>query len=777
MAFLVAYLLAFAFILNAEAQSAPSNISPGSSLTPNSNSSWLSSSGVYAFGFYKQGNGYAVGIVLAGMPEKTVVWTANRDDPLVSDNATLLMTADGLSLQPTQGKPLVASITQAVFSASMLDSGNFVLYNSDQEIVWQSFDYPTDTLLPKQTLKAGAQLYSAKSETNSSTGIFRLSMQTDGNLVQYPVATTDTADNAYYATRTDLSGDNVILHLDADGHLYLVNNTGLTIKNLTNGGNPADQGKSYLMRLDVDGIFRLYSYSLKQNGNWSVEWESSLDQCDPLGLCGYNSYCVTMDLKAECKCLPGFEPITPGDQTSGCGRNMVADVCNSENENFTYIMKELPNTRWKNYAYMTLSLSDKEECNKACLEDCNCEAALFEYGSCRKQRLPLSYGRRRLDTSNSAFIKVGISKTPATDDFLIEGSKKNGRVVVLILGVTFTAFGTILLVSSVIAVWKHEVWGYKRMNQLNGDVEWNEEDVAPRPYAYEQLEKMTDNFKEEVGRGASATVYKGVMLSSQRLVAVKRLDKVAAEGEKEFQTEMKVIGKTHHRSLVRLLGYCLDGPKKLLVYEYMSNGSLADILFTPERKLYWEERMGIARNIARGFLYLHEECDTQIIHCDIKPQNILMDEYMCPKISDFGLAKLLQQDQTGTTTGIRGTKGYVAPEWHRKMPITVKADVYSFGIVLLEIACCRRNVDWSLPEEEAILDELVYHYFESGELSKLVRDEDINRRQFERAIKVGLWCIQDEPSLRPSMKKVLLMLEGTVDIPVPPNPSSFLSTI
>ncbi|KAL6227914.1 hypothetical protein ACLB2K_001868 [Fragaria x ananassa] len=315
------------------------------------------------------------------------------------------------------------------------------------------------------------------------------------------------------------------------------------------------------------------------------------------------------------------------------------------------------------------------------------------------------------------------------------------------------------------------------MNQLNGDVEWNEEDVAPRPYAYEQLEKMTDNFKEEVGRGASATVYKGVMLSSQRLVAVKKLDKVAAEGEKEFQTEMKVIGKTHHRSLVRLLGYCLDGPKKLLVYEYMSNGSLADILFKHERKLYWEERMGIARNIARGFLYMHEECDTQIIHCDIKPQNILMDENMCPKISDFGLAKLLQQDQTRTTTGIRGTKGYVAPEWHRKMPITVKADVYRFGIVLLEIVCCRRNVDWSLPEEEAILDELVYHYFESGELSKLVRDEDINRRQFERAIKVGLWCIQDEPSLRPSMKKVLLMLEGTVDIRVPPNPSSFLSTI
>ncbi|KAM0976982.1 hypothetical protein FF1_019877 [Malus domestica] len=209
----------------------------------------------------------------------------------------------------------------------------------------------------------------------------------------------------------------------------------------------------------------------------------------------------------------------------------------------------------------------------------------------------------------------------------------------------------------------------------------------------------------------------------------------------------------------------------------MSNGSLADVLFAPDRQPCWEERMRIARNIARGFLYLHEECDTQIIHCDIKPQNILMDEYMCPKISDFGLAKLLKADQTRTTTGIRGTKGYVAPEWHRKMPITVKADVYSFGVVLLEIICCRRNVDWNLPEEEAVLDELAYPCFESGEHGKLVGEQEVDTRQFERMIKVALWCIQDEPSLRPSMKKVLLMLEGTVEIPIPPSPNSFLSTI
>ena len=146
---------------------------------------------------------------------------------------------------------------------------------------------------------------------------------------------------------------------------------------------------------------------------------------------------------------------------------------------------------------------------------------------------------------------------------------------------------------------------------------------------------------------------------------------------------MKVIGKTHHRNLIRLLGYCHDRPNRLLVYEYMCNGSLADILFTPKKQPSWDERRGIACNIARGILYLHEECMPQLIHCDIKLQNILMDENRCAKLSDFGLAKLLKPDQSQTSTNIRGARGYVAPEWHHQnCPMTVKVEVYSFGIVL-----------------------------------------------------------------------------------------------
>ncbi|XP_050917963.1 G-type lectin S-receptor-like serine/threonine-protein kinase LECRK1 [Lathyrus oleraceus] len=171
------------------------------------------------------------------------------------------------------------------------------------------------------------------------------------------------------------------------------------------------------------------------------------------------------------------------------------------------------------------------------------------------------------------------------------------------------------------------------------------------------------------------------------------LEKLVEEGEREFQAEVRAIGKTHHRNLVRLLGFCAEGSERLLVYEYMINGSPGKLLFGDQRRPYWDERVKIALDIARGMLYLHEECEAPIIHCDIKPQNILMDEFWTAKISDFGLAKLLMPDQTRTFTVVRGTRGYMAPEWNKNVPISLKADVCSYGAMLLEILCCRRNLN------------------------------------------------------------------------------------
>ncbi|KAF6166966.1 hypothetical protein GIB67_030659 [Kingdonia uniflora] len=220
-----------------------------------------------------------------------------------------------------------------------------------------------------------------------------------------------------------------------------------------------------------------------------------------------------------------------------------------------------------------------------------------------------------------------------------------------------------------------------------------------------------------------------------------------------------------------------DEISNVFMEEGLNNmGFPENFLFKSEKCPSWSERVGIALDIARGILYLHEECETQIIHCDIKPQNILMDKAFCAKIADFGLAKLLMPDQTRTSTQIRGTRGYTALEWHKSLPVTIKADVYRYGIMLLEIICYRKRLDTNLQEDEIILSDWVYQCFEEGELGKLVDDEEVDAKRFERMVRVALWCIQDDPVLRPQIKKVVLMLEETIEIPVPPGPN-FLNSI
>ncbi|KAM3749458.1 hypothetical protein ACB098_05G186300 [Castanea mollissima] len=717
-------------IFTVDAQQGESIVSLGSSLTPTTKVSWLSRSGLYAFGFYQQSNGYAIGVFLAGIPEKTVIWTANRDNPPTLADVTLNFTGDGrLVLQSAQGnESAIVNPPERAKSASMLNSGNFVLYNSNKDIIWQSFNYPTNTILQGQCLLAGARLFSSVSESDQSTGIFQLRMQEDGNLVQYPNIPELKVEHAYWASHTDGQGNNVSLCLDDDGHLYLLNSTGKYLANLTQGGYPTN-GIVRLMRIDTDGIFRLYSHNLEKNENWLVNWSSSYNECDPMGLCGLNGFCTTVDRAADCECLPGFVRVHQGNWSSGCERNFTAESCQIKNGNMQYNMLEESNTVWEDSAFSIMQSITKEDCEAACLEDCNCEAALYKDAACRKQRLPLRFGRRVLTDSSVALIKVGKS-APIINNIVPMVREKKPQKGILIMSISLAAFGLIMLVISGIAIYRNRVWTYKRVSNSSGNVGLSM-DVSPRSFTYNDLEKMTDGFKEELGKGSFGTVYKGIISNVQQIVAVKRLEKLLTEGDREFQTEIKVIGRTHHKNLVRLLGYCHDGDNRLLVYEYMSNGSLADILFKPEKQLCWNERIEIACKIAKGILYLHEECESQIIHCDIKPQNILMDENRCPKISDFGLAKLLKPDQTNTKTTIRGTKGYFAPEWLRNQRVTTKLDVYSFGIVLLELICHRKSVDWDLPEEEAILEEWAYYCFEARELSKLVSGKEVDQRQLE----------------------------------------------
>jgi pentatricopeptide repeat protein len=320
-------------------------------------------------------------------------------------------------------------------------------------------------------------------------------------------------------------------------------------------------------------------------------------------------------------------------------------------------------------------------------------------------------------------------------------------------------------------MFKIRVLSYKRLKESETLV--LTQGLALNLFSYDELKRATNGFKDMLGKGSFGTVYKGALYKGKKLVAVKRLEKLVEEGEREFCAEMRAIGRTHHKNLVQLLGCCAEGSKRLLVYEFMSNGSLADVLFRGVRHPDWGERVRIALDVARGILYLHEECKAPIIHCDIKPQNILMDEFWTAKIFDFGLAKLLMPDQTRTFIAIRGTRGYLAPEWHKNTPILVKTDVYSYRIVLLKIVCCRRNMEVNESRlEEILLSTWVYKCFVARELDKIVGGEEIDKTSLENIVKVGLWCIQEEPHLRPSMKSVVLMLEGIIDISVPACPTN-----
>ncbi|XP_062099730.1 G-type lectin S-receptor-like serine/threonine-protein kinase LECRK1 [Humulus lupulus] len=780
MAAMLLLLLLITEISISTAQQSNTKISLGSSISPSTNKSyWLSNSGQFAFGFYKYGNGFAIGIWFDKIKEKTVVWTADRDQQPLPQDVALLFNGDGrLVLEDKQGQPIAMVFSPlAAASASMLDSGNFVLYNSDSNIIWQSFENPTDTLLPGQSLETGRELISAVSESNHSSGRYKLSMQTDGNLVLYPIISGLLPYHAYWSTATSIKGEpKISLKLDPNGQLDLLNSTSGSIVKTIHAADWSHLGENvtYRLTIDEDGILRLYSHSLPQvNSSWNIQW-SPTSNCAPTGMCGTNAYCVLQNEESKCTCLPGFDFIDQRQKSLGCQRNTSIDYCKIDNQDKVSLV-EVAGIMWENNSYSSVPMS-KTACEQDCMKDCHCEIVLYTAASCNKLMFPLKYAKA--DTNSYALIKVKMlnqsSETSTTGVRIVRSEQVRKGFV--ISSIVLSLFGLMALATSVALIIKFRMWEYRRISD-----QWHHdflEDVAIRPYTLGELEKATNGFNDQVGRGAYGTVFKGVITrnGSRKVVAIKRLEKMVGDNEREFRNEVKVIGNTHHKNLVKLLGYCHEGANRLLVYEYMANGSLADFLFKSETKPTWKKRAEIAFNIARGIVYLHDECETQIIHCDIKPENILMDKQARAKIADFGLAKLLRPDQTRTYTGLRGTRGYVAPEWHRNVPITVKADAYSYGIMLLEIVCCRRSVDMDVPEDEAVLANWVYDCFVAGEMERLV-EEDVESDELKKMIKLGLWCIQEEPSLRPSMKKVCLMLEGIIEIPTPPIPSSSVSVV
>ncbi|KMT14147.1 hypothetical protein BVRB_4g079680 [Beta vulgaris subsp. vulgaris] len=786
------------------------NIPVGRSLSATNSSSWLSSSGDFAFGFSKFPNStslFLLAIWYAKIPD-TIVWYGNDGNPVPQGSSVKITADEGLVLSDPQGNKLWDTSDELsdggdVSYGFMNDTGNFALKRSNNDnSVWQSFNYPTDTLLPSQFMDITGVVNSRRSETNFTKGMFQLRLIPDGNLVlNNRELVTGFAYGAYYTSGTNDPANSVQkLIYNESGYMYLLREDGSRYDLLPQ--NKMHPSEKYYQRatLNFDGILIWY-YILKSSisNGWFMAQALPDNICmtnrspDPdlgSGSCGFNSICSHGDNKRPtCTCPQGYSLLDPGDQYSSCKPDFKLDGCERYAEKAmkgAYKLIRLPITDWPFNDYERLDPSNEEDCKNSCLKDCFCAAANFNDNGCSKKKAPLSNGRKDTTVRRTTWIKVG--NLNYTNDLFKPNvsfpppSTKN-KVKLLSKVLFGGSISVNILLLSAIGLGIFFIYHKKQLKVFDvGQTVRQREYSNIHCFGYQELNEATNEFKEELGRGSFGIVYKGMINKGDTpvYVAVKKLDRISSDTDKEFKTEVNVIGRTHHKNLVQLVGFCKEQDQRLLVYEYMCNGSLADYLFGDSRPR-WVDRVQIAQGISKGLLYLHEECSTQIIHCDIKPQNIILDEYQNARISDFGLAKLLVLNQTYTNTAIRGTKGYVAPEWFRNKPVTVKVDVYSFGVLLLEIICCRRSVCMKLIEEEAaILTDWAFDCYQTNRLDSLVNDdmEALNDiAKLKRFVTIALWCIQEDPSLRPTMRMVTQMLEGLAEVPNnPPGPTSFSVT-
>ncbi|XP_074567599.1 putative LRR receptor-like serine/threonine-protein kinase At1g56130 [Curcuma longa] len=300
-------------------------------------------------------------------------------------------------------------------------------------------------------------------------------------------------------------------------------------------------------------------------------------------------------------------------------------------------------------------------------------------------------------------------------------------------------------------------------------------------FSYRTLKKATKDFhpKNQLGGGGFGPVYKGV-LDDGRIIAVKQLSVgKSQQGESEFLAEVRMLTSIQHKNLVRLVGCCSEGSERLLVYEYMTNGSLNSIISGKSGKcLDWKTRFEIIVGIARGLQYLHEDSNLRIVHRDIKASNILLDEKFQPKISDFGLAKFFPEDQTYLSTRFAGTLGYCAPEYALRGELSAKADIYSFGVLVLEIISCRTNTDLSLPIEMQYLPEYTWKLYERSKVREILDprllDEEPVEKEVLQVCQVALLCLQQHPDLRPPMSEIVAMLTCRAQISSTPVKPTFL---
>ncbi|VAH47749.1 unnamed protein product [Triticum turgidum subsp. durum] len=458
--------------------------------------------------------------------------------------------------------------------------------------------------------------------------------------------------------------------------------------------------------------------------------------------------------------MKGFSIRSPedweqNDRNGGCVRNTPLNCgANRSTAGMTDKFYSLSNVKLPQNADNIGSTTSARECAEVCLRNCSCTAY-----SCTNSRCSiwheelLNVKQQHADTTDTNDGAVLYLRLAAKE---IQTQKPGRRVTTQILAVTIVAaLGLLVLIVLVLILMIR-----KNNRSWSGGTLINPQDGGIIAFRYTDLLWATRNFSEELGAGGFGSVFKAYLTDSVTM-AVKRLDG-ACQGEKQFRAEVTSVRVIQHINLVRLIGFCCEGERRLLAYEYMPNCSLDIHLFQNNSTvLNWGTRFKIALGVARGLAYLHESCQDLIIHCDIKPQNILLDESFIAKIADFGMAKLIGRDFSWVLTTTRGTVGYLAPEWISGVAITTKVDVYGYGMVLMEIISGRPN---SLELYTAGGDCDVFfpvhaaHMLLEGDVASLVDEKlsgDVNLEEAKRLCKVACWCIQDDEFDRPIMGEVV----------------------
>ncbi|KAF7113192.1 hypothetical protein RHSIM_RhsimUnG0151800 [Rhododendron simsii] len=457
--------------------------------------------------------------------------------------------------------------------------------------------------------------------------------------------------------------------------------------------------------------------------------------------------------------------------------------CNATESGFI----KLPNVEFYGYDIKFYENYTYERCEEVCLQSCKCYGFNFRdddngyYNCFPKSRLLNGYRSPsfgdpfylRLPKASVTFYanrkqEIGLHCPLTTQNLLLDrGYKKPKQNGMLQFMVWFaSAIGGFEIIC-ICFVW---LLLYKTQQRSSENTQSYLQVVSGfRKFTYAELKKATRNFREEIGRGGSGIVYKGV-LSDRRVAAIKRLNE-ANQGEAEFLAEVSIIGRVNHMNLIEIWGYCVEGNHRLLVYEYMECGSLGENLISGT--LDWEKRFDIAVGSARGLAYLHEECLEWVLHCDVKPQNILLDSNFQSKVADFGLSKLVNRGGGGKKSSfsrVRGTRGYMAPEWISNVPITSKVDVYSYGVVVLEMVTGKSpmttdgqgSANTGEMEQRGLVNWVREKMDGNGE-NELWLEEIIDpvmkgkcdSRKMRILVQVALECVKEDKDARPTMSQVI----------------------